>query len=58
MRQAQNWNQSCPNKECKDHGQINKGNISSISTYMTGSGKGRIFPAAQPFLKQKTLFLT
>ena len=43
MRKAQNWNQPCPNKDCKYHGQMNKGNISSISTYMTESGKRRIF---------------
>ena len=43
MRKAQNWNQPCPNKDCQYHGQMNKGNISSISTYMTESGKRRIF---------------
>ncbi len=43
MRQAQNWNQPCPNKECKHYGQINQGNISSISTYMSKSGKRRVF---------------
>ena len=43
MRKVQNWNQPCPNKECKDHGQINKGNISSISSYLSKSGRRRIF---------------
>jgi len=43
MRKAQNWNQPCPNKDCKHYGQINTGNISAISTYMTESGKRRIF---------------
>lgn len=43
MRKAQNWNQPCPNKKCKQYGQVNKGNISSISTYMSNSGKRRIF---------------
>ncbi len=43
MRKAKNWNQPCPNKDCKDYGHINKGNISCISTYMSSSGKRRIF---------------
>lgn len=43
MRKAQDWNQPCPNKDCKLYGQVNKGNIVSISTYKTKSGKRRIF---------------
>ena len=43
MRKAQNWNQPCSSKECKDYGQINKGNISSISSYLSKSGRRRIF---------------
>ena len=43
MRKAQNWNQPCPNKRCKYHGQVNVGNVRSVSTYMTASGKRRIF---------------
>ena len=43
MKKARFWNQPCPNKNCKCRGQINAGNISCISTYMTKSGKRRIF---------------
>ncbi len=43
MRRAQNWNQPCPNKNCECFGQVNKGNISSIATYQTKSGKRRVF---------------
>lgn len=43
MRRAQNWNQLCPNKNCECFGQVNKGNISSIATYQTKSGKRRVF---------------
>jgi len=43
MRKARNWNQACPNKNCERYGQLNKGNIRSQSTYMTQSGKRRIF---------------
>jgi len=43
MRKAQNWNQPCPNKDCEKFGQLDKGNISSISTYNTKSGKRRTF---------------
>ncbi|GEM_PF-3290560 len=39
MRKANDWNQPCPNKSCDRHGQKNQGNIISISTYMTKSGK-------------------
>jgi len=47
MRKAKNWNQPCPNTDCKLFAQINKGNISSISTYMTQSGKRRIFKCSE-----------
>ena len=43
MRRASDWNQPCPNKNCMGYGQINQGNIISISTYMTKSGKRHIF---------------
>ena len=49
MRKVQNWNQPCPNKECKDHGQINKGNISSISSYLSKSGRRRILLTVTDF---------
>ena len=34
MKKAQDWNQPCPDKNCNFYGQLNKGNIISISTYM------------------------
>lgn len=43
MRKAQDWNQPCPNNDCQLYGQVNKGNIISIATYITKSGKKRIF---------------
>lgn len=43
MRKAKNWNQPCPNKTCSQYGQKNQGNIRSIASYMTQSGKRRIF---------------
>ena len=43
MKRASRWNQPCPDKNCTHYGQINQGNIISISTYMTKSGKRRIF---------------
>ncbi|MDE3091206.1 MAG: hypothetical protein KGJ80_17700, partial [Chloroflexota bacterium] len=43
MRKAQAWNQPCPNSECKDHQQMNRGNIRAGATYLTASGKRRIF---------------
>ncbi len=43
MRKAKNWNQPCPDKECEKYGQMSKGNVISISTYRTKSGRRRIF---------------
>ena len=43
MRKAQNWNQPCPNNNCDLYGQTNKGNVRSQTTYITKSGKRRIF---------------
>jgi IS1 family transposase/transposase-like protein len=43
MRKAQAWNQSCPNPDCKDHQRMNRGNLSAVATYLTTSGKRRIF---------------
>lgn len=43
MKQASDWNQPCPNKKCARYGHVNQGNIISISTYMTKSGKRHIF---------------
>lgn len=43
MRKPKDWGQPCPNKDCSHHNLMNHGNISAISTYMTESGKRRIF---------------
>lgn len=43
MRKPKNWGQPCPNKNCEHYGQLCKDNIISLSTYMTQSGKRRIF---------------
>lgn len=43
MKQSHDWNQPCPNRACSHYGQKNQGNISCIATYMTQSGKRRIF---------------
>ena len=43
MRKPQAWGQPCPNSDCSHYRLINRGNISAISTYLTQSGKRRIF---------------
>ena len=43
MRKVKDWNQPCPNKACNCYGQKNQGNIRCISSYMTQSGKRRVF---------------
>src|SRR5215475_10142628 len=43
MRKPQDWGQPCPNADCSHYRLMNRGNISAISTYMTQSGKRRIF---------------
>ena len=43
MRQPQDWGQPCPNPDCSHYRLMNRGNISAISTYLTQSGKRRIF---------------
>ncbi len=40
MKKAKHWSQPCPNKDCKDYDQVNKGNISCISSYMTMTNVG------------------
>ena len=53
MRRASEWNQPCPEKNCAHYGQINQGNVISISTYMTQSEKRHIFrcnTGSTPFL--------
>src|ERR1043165_1120062 len=43
MRKAQEWGQCCPNPDCSYYRLMKRGNVSSIATYMTESGKRRIF---------------
>jgi transposase-like protein len=43
MRKPKDWGQPCPNPDCSHYRLINRGNMSAISTYMTQSGKRRIF---------------
>lgn len=43
MRKAKNWNQPCPNTTCCQYGQKHQGNIRCLASYMTQSGKRRIF---------------
>ena len=43
MHKAKAWNQPCPNASCEHYQLMNRGNIRAISTYLTASGKRRIF---------------
>jgi hypothetical protein len=43
MKKPRNWGQTCPNINCNEYGKNNQGNIYSIATYLTCSGKRRIF---------------
>ena len=43
MRRPKDWGQPCPNPDCSHHGLINRGNVKSLATYLTESGKRRIF---------------
>ena len=43
MRKPKDWGQPCPNSDCTHQRLMNRGNISAISTYLTQSGKRRIF---------------
>ena len=43
MRTPKAWGQPCPNPDCAYAQMINRGNIRAISTYLTQSGKRRIF---------------
>lgn len=43
MRTSKDWGQPCPNPRCSHHNLMNRGNVSSIATYLTQSGKRRIF---------------
>lgn len=43
MRKPKDWGQPCPKPNCTHYRLMNRGNISAISTYLTQSGKRRIF---------------
>src|SRR5262249_5780685 len=43
MRTPKAWGQPCPHPDCAYARLINRGNIRAISTYLTQSGKRRIF---------------
>ena len=43
MRTPKAWGQPCPNLDCSHSQLLNRGNIRAISTYLTQSGKRRIF---------------
>jgi IS1 family transposase len=43
MRKPKDWGQPCPNPECSHYRRMQQGNVSAIATYLTHSGKRRIF---------------
>jgi IS1 family transposase/transposase-like protein len=43
MRKPQDWGQPCPNPACFHYRRMQQGNVSAIATYLTQSGKRRIF---------------
>jgi IS1 family transposase/transposase-like protein len=43
MRKPKDWGHPCPNLDCSHYRLINRGNMSAIATYLTQSGKRRIF---------------
>src|SRR6266851_10011151 len=43
MRTPKDWGQPCPNPECVHYNRMQQGNVSAIATYLTQSGKRRIF---------------
>jgi IS1 family transposase/transposase-like protein len=43
MRKPKDWGQPCPNPDCTPYRLMHRGNISAIATYLTQSGKRRIF---------------
>jgi transposase-like protein len=43
MRTSNDWDQPCPNPECAHYSRRQCGNVSAIATYLTQSGKRRIF---------------
>ena len=43
MRNPKDWGQPCPNPECTHYRRLQQGYVSAIATYLTHSGKRRIF---------------
>jgi hypothetical protein len=43
MRTPKDWGQPCPNPECAHDSRLQPGTVSAIATYLTQSGKRRIF---------------
>jgi len=43
MRKPKDWGQPCPNPECAHYSRMQQGNVSAIATYLTQSGKRRVF---------------
>ena len=43
MRTPKDWGQPCPNPACVHYNRMQQGNVSALATYLTQSGKRRIF---------------
>src|SRR5215470_7467529 len=43
MRKPQDWGQPCPNPVCFHYRRMQQGNVRAIATYLTQSGKRRLF---------------
>src|SRR2546423_15126264 len=43
MRKPKDWGQPCPNPQCTHYRRMQQGNVRGIATYLTQSGKRRIF---------------
>src|SRR5215468_3762022 len=43
MRKPKDWGQPCPHPACTHYRRMQQGNVSAIATYLTQSGKRRIF---------------
>jgi len=43
MRTPKDWGQPCPNPACVHSNRMQQGNVSAIATYLTQSGKRRLF---------------
>jgi IS1 family transposase/transposase-like protein len=43
MRTCKDWGQPCPNPQCSHYTLMHRGNVSAIATYLTQSGRRRIF---------------